>query len=131
VTLRNPRYLSGMTSTSTIITALRVLLTVAFLYYGLRKVLSAEADVLIYEAIGFGQFPRYITGSVEIICALLLWVPRAQFFGAIGLVGTMIIGTSALVLFAGLPFWHLILLGAMAATVAWAYRHQLFAVLLH
>ena len=114
-----------MTATSPLITVLRVALTFAFLYYGLRKVGSADADVAIYEAIGFGQFPRYITGSVEMICALLLWVPRAQVFGALGLVGTMIIGTSALVLFAGLPFWHLILLGATAALVAWAYRHQL------
>jgi len=71
-----------------IITGLRVILTAAFIYYGLRKVGSAPADVAIYEAIGFGQFP------------------------------------SALVLFAGLPFWHLILLGAMAATVAYAYRDQ-------
>lgn len=114
-----------MNPTAPLITVLRIALTVAFLYYGLRKVLSAEADVLIYDAIGFGQFPRYITGSVEMIFAGLLWVPRAQVFGALGLVGTMIVGTSALVLFAGLPFWHLILLGAMAGTVAWAFRHQL------
>lgn len=114
-----------MSANHPIITALRVILTIAFLYYGLRKVMSAEADVAIYEAIGFGQFPRYITGSVELAFAALLWVPRAQVFGAIGLVGTMIVGTSALVLFAGLPFWHLILLGIMAAVVAWAFRHQL------
>ena len=107
-----------------IITGLRVILTAAFIYYGLRKVGSAPTDVAIYEAIGFGQLPRYITGSVELIFAALLWVPRMQVFGALGLVGTMIIGTSALVLFAGLPFWHLILLGAMAATVAYAYRDQ-------
>lgn len=118
-----------MTPTAPLITALRVALTAAFIYYGLRKVLSAEADVLIYEAIGFGQFPRYITGSVELACAALLWVPRAQFFGALGLVGTMIVGTSALVLFAGLPFWHLIALGIMAGIVAWAYRHQIGALL--
>jgi len=120
-----------MTPTSPLITALRAALTIAFVYYGLRKVMSAEADVAIYEAIGFGQLPRYITGSVELSCSALLWVPRAQVFGAVGLVGTMIIGTSALVLFAGLPFWHLILLGAMAAIVAWAYRHQLGTLLPH
>lgn len=118
-----------MTPTHPFITALRMILTIAFVYYGLRKVLSAEADVLIYEAIGFGQFPRYITGSVELICAALLWVPRCQVFGALGLVGTMIIGTSALVFFAGLPFWHLILLGIMAAIVAWAFRKQAIRLL--
>lgn len=118
-----------MTPTSPLITALRAALTIAFVYYGLRKVMSAEADVAIYEAIGLGQFPRYITGSVELICAALLWVPGAQGFGALGLVGTMIVGTSALILFAGLPFWHLILLGAMAAVVAWSYHHQFAALL--
>lgn len=114
-----------MTQTSPFITALRILLTAAFVYYGLRKVMSVEADVLIYEAIGFGQFPRFITGSIELICAALLWVPRFQVWGALGLVGTMIVGTSALVLFAGLPFWHLILLGVIAGWVVWAYRHQI------
>ncbi|SEW31635.1 DoxX-like family protein [Cognatiyoonia koreensis] len=111
------------------ILALRIGLTLAFVYFGLRKVLSDPADVAIYEAIGFGQFPRYITGSVELLCAGLLWMPGLQGIGAAGLVGTMIVGTSALTLFAGMPFWHLIGLGIMAATVAWSYRHQFGAFL--
>lgn len=109
---------------TTLITALRGILTAAFLYFGLRKLTSGAADVAIYEAIGFGQFPRYITGSVEVICAGLLWVPGVQGWAALGLLATMCIGTTALIVFAGLPFWHLIVLGTLAAVVAYAYRSQ-------
>ena len=42
--------------------ALRAALTIAFVYFGLRKLTGHSTDVAIYEAIGFGQFPRYVTG---------------------------------------------------------------------
>ena len=67
-----------MTKTSPFMTALRAALTLAFLYFGLRKLGSFNTDVAIYEAIGFGQFPRYITGSIEIIGAGLLWWRRRR-----------------------------------------------------
>lgn len=106
------------------LSSLRAALTLVFLYYGLRKVISDPADVAIYQAIGFGQFPRYITGSVEVACALGLWWRGYEGIAAAGLVATMCIGTFALVAFAGLPFWHLIVLGGAAAVVAGTFRHQ-------
>ena len=105
--------------------ALQIALTLAFLYFGGRKLISHPLDVAIYDAIGFGQWPRFVTGSVEVACAIALWIPGLQVYAALGLVGTMIVGTTALIVFAGLPFWHLIILGAMALTVAFAYRGQL------
>lgn len=105
--------------------ALRAALTFAFLYYGAGKLMSAPSDVAIYEAIGFGQWPRFVTGSVEVVCALGLWLPGWQGRAAAALVATMAVGTFALTAFTTLPFWHLPLLGAAAATVAIAFRHQL------
>lgn len=104
---------------------MRAGLVVSFVYYGLRKVTGAAADVAIYDAIGFGQWPRPITGSVELFAAALLCVPGLTGMGATLLVGTMITGTSALVLFTDLPFWHLPLLGALSALLAWHHRNDL------
>ncbi len=112
-----------MTKISPLI-ALRAVLTVAFLYFGLRKLVGYHVDVGIYEAIGFGQFPRYITGSVEVIGAGLLWFRGAEGFAGLLLLATMFIGLSALLIWVGPPYWHMLLLIAGTGSVAWAYRDQ-------
>lgn len=106
-------------------TILRAVLTALFLYFGLRKLTGAPADVAIYEAIGMGQLPRPITGTVETLGALLLWIPALRGLAALALVATMITGTAALVTFTDLPFWHLPLLGVLAAALAWHDRSSL------
>jgi hypothetical protein len=45
-----------MTPEPPFMTALRAAFTLAFLYFGLRKLGSLSTDVAIHEAIGFGQF---------------------------------------------------------------------------
>jgi putative oxidoreductase len=46
--------------------------------------------VQVFEAIGFGQWFRYVTGVVEVGGALLLLVPATGFFGALLLAVTMV-----------------------------------------
>ena len=111
------------------LTLLRAFLTVAFLYFGLRKLIGYSTDVAIYEAIGFGQFPRYITGSVELIGAALLWKRGLEGFAGLLLTATMMIGLTALLIWVGPPYWHMLVLMAASATVAFAYRAQLSALL--
>ena len=113
-----------MTQTSHLMTALRAGLTIAFLYFGLRKLGSFSTDVAIYEAIGFGQFPRYITGSVEVIGAGLLWWRGWEGIAGLLLLGTMLVGLSALLIWVGPPYWHMLLLILGTGTVAWTYRDQ-------
>ena len=106
-------------------TALRAALTLAFLYFGLRKLGSFSTDVAIYEAIGFGQFPRYITGSIEVIGAGLLWVRDWEGIGALLLLLTMFVGLGALLIWVGPPYWHMLLLIIGTGTVTWTYRDQI------
>lgn len=113
-----------MTRKQTLLTLLRAALTVAFLYFGLRKLLGYSTDIAIYEAIGFGQFPRYVTGSVELLGAALLWIKGRQVWGGLLLTVTMIVGLSALLIWVGPPYWHMLLLMAGSACVAVAYRDQ-------
>lgn len=118
-----------MTRTSLFITALRAALTIAFLYFGLRKLGSFHVDVGIYEAIGFGQFPRYVTGSIEVVGATLLWVRGWQGVAGLLLLGTMIVGLSALLIWVGPPYWHMLVLMIGAGTVACVYRQDIVAKL--
>lgn len=120
--------LEGMTHTRSLM-LLRAFLTVAFLYFGLRKLIGYSTDVAIYEAIGFGQFPRYITGSVEVIGAALLWKRGFEGFAGLFLTATMIVGLSALLIWVGPPYWHMLVLMTASASVAFAYRDQLFGML--
>jgi hypothetical protein len=106
-------------------TALRAALTLAFLYFGMRKLGSFATDVAIYEAIGFGQFPRYITGSIEVIGAGLLWRRGAEGLAGLLLLGTMIVGLGALLIWVGPPYWHMLVLMIGCGGVAWGYRIQL------
>ncbi|GFE65213.1 DoxX family protein [Litoreibacter roseus] len=106
---------------------LRMILSAAFLYFGLEKLLGAPSAVALYETLGFGQWPRFVTGTVETASAIGLWLPHLQAISALALTATMIIGLSALILFAGPPYWHMIALGTGAALTAFAYRHQVTA----
>ena len=108
---------------------LRLALSAAFLYYGLRKLFGDPRDVAVYDAIGHGQWPRPITGSVETLCAIGLWVPALAGLSALGLLGTVIVGCTALTLFTDLPRWHMYGLIAASALMTWVERASLWAML--
>ena len=104
---------------------LRIALTAAFLYYGLRKLVGDPRDVAVYDALGFGQWPRPITGSVETLCAIGLWLPAVSGLAALGLTATVIVGCTALVIWTDLPRWHMYVLIAGSALMAWLDRGTL------
>jgi putative oxidoreductase len=96
-----------------------------FLLAGGSKLLGASAMVGLFDAIGIGQWFRYLTGGIEVISAVALLVPSLAAFGAAALVVTMI-GAIATHLFivGGSPAMPVILLLG-SAVVTWARRHQL------
>lgn len=61
-----------------------------FLGAGISKLAGAAAMVQTFDAIGLGQWFRYLTGGIEVVSAVLLLAPRLAFFGAIVLIPTMI-----------------------------------------
>ncbi len=97
--------------------ALRAGLVLAFLYFGLEKLLGLPGAVALYDAFGFGQWPRYVTGTVETLGALGLLTPLAPLAG-LALVATMAVGFTAKALLVGPPVWHLAALGVAAALMA-------------
>lgn len=64
---------------------LQVLLAAAFLGAGGAKLAGAAPMVAMYEAIGVGQWFRYVTGVFEIGGAIALLVPRGAALAAVWL----------------------------------------------
>jgi putative oxidoreductase len=81
--------------------------------------------VSLFDAIGLGQWFRYVTGVIEVTAGIALLVPSAALFGALLLIPTMLgaIVTNVFVVPAS-PVMPLLLLLA-AAAVAWARRQEL------
>jgi putative oxidoreductase len=100
-----------------------------FGFAGGLKLTGAPEMVGLFDAIGIGQWFRYVTGSIEVVSAVALLVPAWAAFGALLLIPTM----------AGAVVTHLFVVGgsAVPATVlltgslaiAWARRDQLASVL--
>jgi len=97
-----------------------------FLLAGGSKLLGAAPMVALFDAIGIGQWFRYVTGLIEVGSAIALLIPSFAVFGASALVATMV-GAVATHLFivGGSPAMPAILLLGSAAVV-WVRRHQLF-----
>lgn len=73
---------------------LKIVLGALFLLIGGVKLAGMVQTVDLFNAIGWGQWFRYFTGSLDIIGALLLFVPRWTWLGALLLVCT--VGSAAL-----------------------------------
>ena len=101
---------------------LQALAAAAFLMAGATKLAGAEMHVAMFEKIGLGQWFRYFTGGLEVICALLLLLPRTAGIGAALLAATMV-GAVATHLFVigGSPVPPIVLF-LITSVVAWYRR---------
>jgi putative oxidoreductase len=103
----------------------QVALAGTFVMAGGSKLASAPAMVELFDAIGLGQWLRFVTGTIEVASAIALLVPAAAPFGALLLIPTMICATATnLFVIHQSPAMPLVLC-AGAAGVAWARRDQL------
>ena len=68
---------------------LRVFLGIAFLTIGAAKLTGSLHTVETFKAFGWGQWFRYASGGADIIGALLVFVPRWTYYGALLLTCTV------------------------------------------
>jgi uncharacterized membrane protein YphA (DoxX/SURF4 family) len=69
---------------------LQVGLATLFLFAGGSKLAGAPEMVALFDAIGVGQWFRYVTGVVELVSAVALPVPTLAPFAALLLAPTMV-----------------------------------------
>lgn len=103
---------------------IKALLTFAFLAAGSAKLAGAEMMVQVFDALGLGQWFRYVTGLIEIGGAALLWLDGRQVFGAGLLLCTMVGAILAHLFIIGPSAVPAMVLGVLAALVAFAHRAQ-------
>jgi len=95
-----------------------------FLMVGFFKLSGDPRMVALFDAIGLGQWFRYVTGSLEVLGALLLLIPRLSGLGALLLMGVMLgaVPTHLFVL-GGSPLSAITLL-IVTGVVAWGRRKR-------
>jgi hypothetical protein len=96
-----------------------------FLLAGGSKLAGMPQMVALFDAIGIGQWFRYVTGLIEVASAAALLWPALAPFGAVALVVTMTgaVGVHLFIVGGSPVVPAVLLLGS--AVVAWARRDQL------
>ena len=95
-----------------------------FLFAGSLKLTGTPIMVQTFGVIGIGQWFRYFTGTIEVVSALLLFVPSLAFFGASALAVTMVGAVIAhLAILGGSPAPALVLL-VLTSAIAWVRRPE-------
>ena len=109
-----------------VLLGIRALLTVAFASAGIAKLMGVEMMVQTFDAVGFGQWFRYVTGVIELGSAIALWVPSYTAYAAgllvCTMIGALVAHATVLGLDTALPA---AILGLLAATTLYANRDQL------
>jgi uncharacterized membrane protein YphA (DoxX/SURF4 family) len=100
-----------------------------FLMVGFLKLSGNAQMVGLFEAIGVGQWFRYLTGTLEVAGAILLLIPRTSGLGALMLAGVMACAAAThLFIVGGSPLGAIILL-VVTAVVSWGRRRRTMNVL--
>jgi hypothetical protein len=124
---------SASASTGKIVNVVLWVLQIAaagmFLMVGFLKLSGNPQLVGLFEAIGLGQWFRYLTGSLEVAGAILLLIPRTSGLAALMLFGVMVgaVVTHVFIV-GGSPLMAIILL-VVTGLVAWGRRHRTMNVL--
>jgi uncharacterized membrane protein YphA (DoxX/SURF4 family) len=105
-----------------VVWTLQALAGAMFLFAGASKLAGAPMMVQMFDAIGIGQWFRYVTGAIEVVGAVLLFVPSLALVGALALAATMVGAIiTHLFIVGGNPAVPIVLLAA-TTTIAWARR---------
>ncbi len=106
-----------------VLLAVSILLGLAFLGAGGSKLSGAEMHVESFARWGYPSWFLYVTALVEVVAALLIFIPTTRFYGAVLLVCTML-GAIATHLNAGegSMIGAPVVLLCLSALVAWAHR---------
>ena len=95
-----------------------------FVMVGCLKLSGNAPLVGLFEAIGLGQWFRYLTGTLEVAGAFLLLLPRTSGLGALMLAGVMTGAVVTHVFIVGGSPWMAIILFVVTGVVAWGRRQR-------
>lgn len=100
-----------------------------FLMASYAKLSGAPMMVQMFNAIGIGQWFRYLTGGIEVVGAVLLLIPALSGVGGLLLLPTMIGAVlTHLFILGGSPTAAVILL-LSSAIIAWGRKERTLALI--
>lgn len=107
---------------------LQIALATFFLMGGVAKLTGDPMMVDVFEAVGIGQWFRYVTGLLEFTGAVLLLIPALAGAGAV-LLGTVMVGAifTHLFVIGGSALMALVLLIALGG-IAYARRDRILGL---
>lgn len=105
-----------------IVWGIRIVLALAFGAAGLAKLAGVPQMIQVFDAIGAGQWFRYLTSAIELFGVVLLLMPATAFLGALLLTSTMLGGVATHILLIGGSPVPALLLGLLSAFVAWRLK---------
>src|SRR5260370_31819456 len=109
--------------------ALQIAAAGMFLMVGVLKLKGDPQLVGLFGAIGIGQWFRYLTGTLEVVGAIMLLIPRTSGLAALMLAGIMLCAVVTHVfIVGGSPLGATILLVVMGL-VAWGRRQRTMSLL--
>ena len=100
----------------------QALLALTFLGAGSQKLMGAPAMVALFEAVGIGQWFRYVTGILELTGAVLIVVSKTRSIGAALLAAVMLGAITAHVFILHVPLTTPGVLFLMSGLVLWGRR---------
>lgn len=106
----------------------QALLALTFFAAGGSKLVGRPDMVALFEAIGIGQWFRYVTGILEVTGAVLIVVPKTSSVGAVLLVAIMVGAITANVILHATIIPPLALL-LLSSFVVWGRRGELARLL--
>jgi putative oxidoreductase len=102
--------------------ALKIISAGLFLLAGTLKLSGAPVMVQLFDTVGVGQWFRYLTGTIEVVGAVILLIPSLAAYAAVALAATMVGAIiTHLFIVGGSPLVAILLL-ASTAMIAWARR---------
>jgi len=100
-------------------------MALVFLTTGLFKLTGQPLSIATFDAVGLGQWFRYLTGAIEVAGAILVLVPRFSVFGAILLFCVSVGAFVAAITMLHIDFIHTIVLAVITGYLIYAQRQQL------
>jgi putative oxidoreductase len=104
---------------------LRIMMAALFLFASFMKLAGTPNMITEFDAIGLGQWFRYLTGALEVVGGIGILVPSVSVFGAILLLAIDAGAFVAQVAVLHMDWIHTIVIGAILGTVIYLQRHQI------
>jgi uncharacterized membrane protein YphA (DoxX/SURF4 family) len=117
------REVADVTNGQVVLWVAQLVIGATFFMSGGAKFAGAPAMIALFDAIGIGQWFRYVTATIEVASGLALLVPRVAPYAALVLAITMLCAVATHLLIGGSPLPALVLLAGSIA-IAWARRDQ-------